>query len=292
MTRAITTAGLKPPAASPNPGPAPMLQWIDIELLVVEPGYQREIRAAGLTNIAAIAAAFHWSCFSPVIVSPIAGGKLAIVDGQHRTTAAALLGYTQVPCQVIIADHAQQARAFAAINATVTKMSAQQVFAARIEAGDAGALALKHLAWSAGVTLLRYPKGPATIQPGETMAVKAVARVVDKWGGDILVRALRCVTETSNNVPGALPQGAILTLARLLAEYPAVAALDDETLFAAMDRIELEQVWLRHASKVRDTRVESHQTAVAAELADLVLGHVEDLRGAAAERLFEREPAL
>lgn len=59
--------------------------------------------------------------FAPIIGAPIEGGQWAIVDGQHRTTAAVLRGIEKVPCQVVQADRIQQAAAFAAVNGSVTK---------------------------------------------------------------------------------------------------------------------------------------------------------------------------
>src|SRR6185503_19283784 len=100
-------------------GPAPMLQWLNIDQLVVDPSYQRPIIGKGRRNVDRIARAFSWSCFAPVVVSPVEGGKFAIIDGQHRTTAAALVGFDSVPCQIVIAALEQQAAAFKAINGTI-----------------------------------------------------------------------------------------------------------------------------------------------------------------------------
>ena len=54
---------------------------------------------------------------------PVAGGKFAIIDGQHRTTSAAIVGYETVPCQIVIAAKEEQAAAFKAINGTTTPIS-------------------------------------------------------------------------------------------------------------------------------------------------------------------------
>src|ERR1700693_5195445 len=85
-----------------------MLQWLKITDLVVDPAYQRPIVGKGRRNVDRIARAFSWSCFAPVVVSPVEGGKFAIIDGQHRTTAAALVGFDSVPCQVVIAAREEQ----------------------------------------------------------------------------------------------------------------------------------------------------------------------------------------
>jgi ParB-like chromosome segregation protein Spo0J len=46
---------------------------------------------------------------APVVVSPVERGKFAIIDGQHRTTSAAILGVECVPCQIVIAALSERA---------------------------------------------------------------------------------------------------------------------------------------------------------------------------------------
>jgi ParB-like chromosome segregation protein Spo0J len=53
----------------------------------------------------------------------VEGGRFAIIDGQHRTTSAAILGIETVPCQIVIAEQTEQAAAFKAINGTITPIS-------------------------------------------------------------------------------------------------------------------------------------------------------------------------
>jgi hypothetical protein len=106
--RPISAEGFEKPK-SVSAGAAPMLQWLKITDLVVDPAYQRPIVGKGRQNVDRIALAFSWSCFAPVVVSPVAGGKFAIIDGQHRTTAATLVGFESVPCQIVIAAKEEQA---------------------------------------------------------------------------------------------------------------------------------------------------------------------------------------
>src|SRR5271155_3794699 len=100
--RPISIEGFEKPK-SVFAGAAPMLQWLKITDLVVDPAYQRPIIGKGRQNVDRIAREFSWSCFAPVVVSPVEGGKFAIIDGQHRTTSAAMLGFESVPCQIVIA---------------------------------------------------------------------------------------------------------------------------------------------------------------------------------------------
>jgi hypothetical protein len=117
----------------PSPGPRPARldetvganneHGLKIADLVVDPAYQRPIIGKGRQNVDRIARTFSWSCFAPVVVSPVEGGKFAIIDGQHRTTSAALVGFESVPCQIVIAAREEQAAAFKAINGTTTPIS-------------------------------------------------------------------------------------------------------------------------------------------------------------------------
>src|ERR1700733_13114921 len=120
--RPISIEGFEKPE-SVAAGAVPMLQWMKIADLVVDPAYQRPIAGKGRLNVDQIARSFSWSCFSPVVVSPVEGGKFAIIDGQHRTTSAAILGFDSVPCQIVIAAREEQAAAFKAINGTTTPIS-------------------------------------------------------------------------------------------------------------------------------------------------------------------------
>ena len=215
--RPISTEGFeKPKSTSPGAGAAPMLQWLKITDLVVDPAYQRPIIGKGRQNVDRIARAFSWSCFAPVVVSPVEGGKFAIIDGQHRTTSAALLGFESVPCQIVIAAREEQAAAFKAINGTTTPISQMALHAAAVVASEPWAVQIAHVCACAEVELLRYPVPTDKQPPGQTMAVGAIARCLKQYGEATLITALQCVTQTSNNHPGALSARTIKALCAVL----------------------------------------------------------------------------
>jgi hypothetical protein len=87
-------------------------------------------------------------------VAPVEGGQFAIVDGQHRTMAAIRRGQKKVPCQVLQADRAKQAAAYAAVDGNITKTNARQLYHAKLAAKDAHAMALAHVCAAAGVKIL------------------------------------------------------------------------------------------------------------------------------------------
>lgn len=237
--RPITIEGFNAPTAELNPGAAPMLQWIAVGDLVVDERYQRPIYGAGTRNVKAIAGEFRWSKFAPLIVAPVAGGKFAIIDGQHRATAAALHGIHSLPAQVIIADEGEQAAAFSAINGKVTRIHKLAVQHAALLAGDKAALAIKAACDAAGVKILRYPVALTGLKPGETLALGTITECLKLYGREVVITALYCVTETENNKPGVLSATNIKALCATL-NGNARWREGGEQLLTAFDTIDIE----------------------------------------------------
>jgi ParB-like nuclease domain len=235
--RPISTEGFQKLKSMP-PGAAPMLQWLKIADLVVDPAYQRPIIGKGRQNVDRIARTFSWSCFAPVVVSPVEGGKFAIIDGQHCTTSAALVGFESVPCQIVIAAREQQAAAFKAINGTTTPISKMALHAAALVASEPWAVQIAHVCACAEVELLRYPVPTDKQSPGQTMAVGAITRCLKQYGEATLITALQCVTQTSNNQPGALSARTIKALCAVLHADPKRRD-SGLALFEAFDSIDL-----------------------------------------------------
>lgn len=213
--RSISTEGFEKPK-SISAGAAPMLQWLKIADLMVDPAYQRPIVGNGRRNVDRIAREFSWSCFAPVVVAPVEGGKFAIIDGQHRTTAAALIGFDSVPCQIVIAAREEQAAAFKAINGIITPISRMALHAAALVAREPWAVRLADVCMRAEVELLRYPVPLDKQSAGQTMAVGAIAQCLKRYGEATLITALQCVTQTVNNQPGVLSARLIKALCEVL----------------------------------------------------------------------------
>jgi hypothetical protein len=239
--RPIAIEGIAPvKPLSPDAGAVPMQQWLAIASLIVDPAYQREIGGAGRINVRRIAADFRWVRFSPVIVAPVAGGLYAIIDGQHRATAALMRGYDKVPCQIIIADQAAQADAFRAINGSVTRMSAMAIHHAAVVAGDPEAVEIDRICRATGVRILRSVMSAEHMRKGDTLAAGSLRRVYREYNSEMLRLTLRCITGTANNVPGAVNSLTILALSQLIAGDGELRSLGDK-LLRIFDRIEIEQ---------------------------------------------------
>lgn len=257
------------PSPLPAPGKHPELKWVAISDLFVDHDYQRPIRGSGTANVRKIAANFLWSCFAPVVVSQI-GVKYAIIDGQHRTTAAALIGIEKVPCMVVDVSPCEQAKAFKEINGATTAMSRQAIHAASVAAGDKDALELEDVARRAGVTILRYPVAMnLQVEGGQTMAVGCLAQCLRQYGRDTLITALQCVTQTENNAPGLLVSTVIKALCDVLAAKLAWRDAGDK-LLAAFDGIDIEG----QLDRARTMQKSKGQTATAA-LAGLLQADLE-----------------
>ncbi len=247
--RALSAEGFAAPAAAPDPGPVTMLDWRPIALLRVDPSYQRTIGQKGAATIRKIVAEFDWSKFAPVIVAPIAGGLYAIVDGQHRTTAALARGLETVPCCIALLDRASQAAAFAAINGQVTAMHATQLFHAKVAAGDPDATALAKICAAAGVRILRSPRAAAQMKRGDTIAAGALQALSARENPERLTLALKCVVQTRDGNPGYLRAPVLRAFMDLFATHPDFAA-DEGALLDAVDGFDFASAWGESVGRV------------------------------------------
>jgi hypothetical protein len=212
--RTISTEGFE--GRTIAAGAVPELQWIAIADLVVDPTYHPAIVGKGRRKVNRIVRAFSWSCFSPVIVAAVAGGKFAIIDGQHRTTAAAVVGYESVPCQIVTATREEQAVAFSTINGATNAVSRMTLQEVAHGASEHWAVRLADICARADVELLRYPVPADRQTAGQTMAVGAIAQCLKRYGEETLITALQCVTQTTNNRPGVLSARMIKALCAVL----------------------------------------------------------------------------
>jgi Family of unknown function (DUF6551) len=242
MYSALKTKKFTVPQSEFSPGPAPFLEWIEIEKLVIDSTYQREIGRRGTLNVHQIAENFDWSKFAPVIVAPIEGGQFAIVDGQHRTTAAILRSQKKVPCQVVQADRAKQAAAYAAVNGNVTKTTAQQLYHAKVEGRDPQALILADVCAAAGVEIIRRNFVQSQIKAGQTQAVGALSRCLTEYGRDTLITALQCITQTADGNAGFVRATIIEALCQALHDAPAWRDAG-EALLRTMDKFKFADAW-------------------------------------------------
>jgi hypothetical protein len=247
-------------------GEAPKLQWIEIARLAIDPSYQRELGPAGKKNIVRIAREFEWSRFATVVVAPIGKDRFAIVDGQHRTTAAALRGLKKVPCQIIDVDRKRQAASFAAINSNITLMSTMQLHAAKLASGDPAAVNLHGVCASAGVTICRYPIPANKMKVGETLAASQLANFLARYGETVLRRALCCITKTGDGHVGLVKGALIAALCAVLEKRD----MPDAALFAAIGTLDLRAMFDKAGQDARMSR-----SKITTFLIDLIAAHLD-----------------
>lgn len=223
-----------------NPGPAPMMNWVDTHLLVVDDSYQRAMGSLAWRHIIDIADNFDWSKFTPVIVAPVEGGFYAIIDGQHRTTAAFLHNIKKVPCCIVQADRAKQAAAFAAINAKITRLYQNNIFHAELQAGHGFAKRVAEVAERAGVKIPRNKMSRKDLPPNAINAVSSLKAIILTYGDEVTISALQCVTETGDGNPHMLKGVLMRALAEVLSQRPLWREAGD-SLFRAFDDIDYQE---------------------------------------------------
>ena len=208
------------------------LRWIPLEQLYIDPTYQRAILEAGKANIRRMIEDFSWLQFGTLTVGTRPGGKFAIIDGQHRATAAMLHGAIKaVPCLVLSGGPKDEARAFSSINGNVTRIHVLQSFRAKVAAGDENAIGLVDLCASADVKIAPYPK--MELDPGETLALGTIRQVMKRHGADGLQAALRLLRAADPE--SGLGAAAIMGTAWALSQKPdwrKTASKIGEQLFA------------------------------------------------------------
>jgi len=213
--KAISVEGYDRPD-SVSAGQPPVLQWLAISDLVMDPSSRNPMRGKARRDVREIARNFSWAFFATVVVTPLQGGKFAIIDGRRRTTAAAVIGLDKVPCQIVNATPEEQLVAFRAINGSGATVSRMALHAAGVVASDPWSVQVAEACARAEVELLRYPVPVERQTGGQTMAVGAIARCLKRHGEETLITALQCVTQTTNNKPGALSARMIKALCEVL----------------------------------------------------------------------------
>ena len=240
-------------------GMKPGLSWLPICSLRIDPAYQREILQNGKRNIIKIAVNFDWSLFGIIVVANIGDNLFAIVDGQHRTTAAVLRGIEEVPCIIIDADPAKQASAFAAINGAVTAISPLAIFAAQVAAADPAALNLVNICARAGVTICRYPVPANIMKPGDTLAVQSLQSCMAIYGEAILVLSLKALMRGAKHRPGFVKAAVIKAVCQVLEAERSWCA-HEARLMVAMDRFDLAGELEKAEAGARASRRQIHKS--------------------------------
>lgn len=162
-----------------DPGPLPDLDWIDKNLIDVDPTYQRGLDE---NRVLKILDWFTWKSFGALTLAKAENGRYHAIDGQHRLEAAKRHpNVTLLPCTIIEADGTVgEAETFVTVNANRKNVSPLEMFWAEIAAGDEDALNVRQVCERAGVRILRYPGSNGLYKGGETVAIAALRALVGK----------------------------------------------------------------------------------------------------------------
>lgn len=174
-------------------GRPPKLDFLPLSKLRIDDTYQRTIERKGLATIVRICNEFDWNRFAPLIVARVPGPeeRYAIIDGQHRATAALLRGFDKVPCAIVEATALEQPAIFAAVNGNVTPVTIFQLFKAARAAKAPWAVAIDQVCAEAGIVPLVYPKAKREIRPFETMAIGTLRQQIIRFGESDVAAALK-----------------------------------------------------------------------------------------------------
>ena len=251
--RALLTDGLAVPPPR-DPGPEPAMEWLPVDQLVIDPEYQREVNKTGRRAIEQIAARFEWTKFGAVTVAPVSLGRFAIIDGQHRVTAAKLVGIARVPCVIQALDRAGQAAAFSAINGSVVKITPNAIYRAALAAGEGWAIAAERACKAAGCRLMTSNRSAAMKDAGEIYAVGMIRELIERHGEAAVTKALAAYRQSAYGDLAIAWTGPLL-----LAWITAVATTKGAAQLAARDL----------ATFHEDFDMLEHDDAAAAEIREL-----------------------
>lgn len=183
----LQTAELK------SAGRPPKLDFLALSKLRIDDSYQRTIERKGLCTIQRIVDDFNWNRFAPLVVARVPGKEelYAIIDGQHRATAALIRGFDLVPCMIVEAGVLEQPAIFTAVNGNVTPVTIFQLFKAARAAKAEWAVAIDQACETGGIKPLCYPKAKKEIRPFETMAIGTLRKLIIRHGVDDVAAAIR-----------------------------------------------------------------------------------------------------
>ena len=179
----------------------PICERVNPAKLFVDPAYQRSIGERGLRQIRRIIEGWDWNKFKPPICAYAEHDGvtvLKVLDGQHTAIAAASHPEIDfVPIMIVEASATfAQAAAFVGQNTERLNVTGLQLHQSGLIARDLDALTIDMICKQAGVTILRHPAAGGHAKPGQTVAIHAIAGLIDKRGTEksreilsVLVRA-------------------------------------------------------------------------------------------------------
>lgn len=222
-------------------GDRPELIWVNIADLRIDDRYQRPLARGNWAAITNIANSFDWAQFAPVVVAPLDERTFALIDGQHRAHAAALVGLDQIPAMRANVPVDRQAAAFAAINSQRTAMTPHHMFKAALVAKAPWAVDSDLAVSQAGCRLMTSNRSYKERRPRQVFAVAMVRDHILAGRDQVVIQGLAALAESDRSDEVALYEYKILRpwLGALSME-PGLCKLPLKTFVATHDLVRVQ----------------------------------------------------
>ena len=181
------------PDLSPS---TPTFEWIDPQKLLVDAAYQRDLTDRSRQLIQKIIRGWDWARFKPPIVAMTDFG-LEVIDGQHTAIAAATHPeISTIPVMLIaIPEQGHRAAAFIGHNRDRVPITRLQMHRALVIAGESASCLLERICVQVGITLLSAQPTNGKFKPGETIALVAMEKLLQRRGAAGTRRVLQLLRE-------------------------------------------------------------------------------------------------
>jgi hypothetical protein len=188
-------------------------EWVPVELLFIDPSYQRpETRL-----VKVIAENFRPAVFGTVLGSRRDTGRVAIMDGQQRTSAARLIGVVAVPCLVYEGlTVPEEARIFVQLQRDRLSMRPVQRFKGELRGLYPRAIEIKRVLDARDIELVEHSGKDAP--PDALAAITALETIFDRFGSPVLEQALDVITAAWPQTRGRFRGEVVLAVAHFIAQ--------------------------------------------------------------------------
>ena len=195
LFRPIETSAYRPGTVADQAQPT--LFWVALTDCVIDTRYQRSITIAGQRAIQRIANGWDWTKYQPILVAAAEHGKFAIVDGQHRATAATGAGLTSLPAMQVPMTLAQQAQAFTAVNRDRIAIDGCALFRAELAAGTDWAVQADQAARAAGCTVATAHPSSLHKKPRVIYAPNTLRKMIAAQEGAVITPGLAAISASA-----------------------------------------------------------------------------------------------
>jgi len=162
------------------------LRVVDISAIGFDPSYQRGV----VSRHKQIVTGFNPNALGVPLVAQREDGSLWCVDGRQRITALGKLGKKTVRAEVFVSSGPEhEAEVFRLVNGGRTRLTTQELFKARLTAGDRDAWEIKDAVEAAGFVLdLQHAKSREAWK--DVRCVAALADIHKTGGGERITKVL------------------------------------------------------------------------------------------------------